>query len=155
VKGLIAWSFGLTNSEPNVCNQRLWARVVRILALEDESLCVVSQWEITLALKQAGISPALSVEKHRQGVCLDSNEVMAQAAELFRQLGITQVIPVCQPFLQMRLCWNLVRRSGFQPVRRWIGWIGFCPESKQAWTRGPVRLLAYAIRRRLTSRSGG
>lgn len=154
MKGLLAFSFGLTDKEPNECNERLALAVRRIIEKESEGVVVVSQWGIALALKGLGVPIGLTVEKHRKGEYLDSNEVMAQAAAFFKENGIIEVIPVAQPFLHLFLCSRLIKKSGFKPVKRPVAWIGFCGESKQPWTRGPVRLLLYAVKRALTGRRG-
>ena len=153
MKGLVAFSFGLGKNEPNRCNRRLAGAVRFIVAGERESVLVISQWEITKALKSIPI--AYVVKKHRiRGRYLDSEEVMAQAAKILRKHRITEVIPVANPFLHLIKCRALVRKEGFEPLKREIGWIGFYPESIQWWTRGPFRFLLYVILQILTGWRG-
>lgn len=151
--GLVAFSFGLSGHEPNPCNTRLAGAVRRIVNNENSRVIVVVQWEIALSL--ASLSITNVVERHRKkDAYLDSEEVMAQAAEVFREYGITRVIPVANQFLHLRKCRDLVIKAGFIPEIRGFGKIGFYKESLQWWTRGPFRLLFYAVLQKLTGRRG-
>lgn len=152
MKGLVAFSFGLRPTEPNLCNKRLARAVERIVRKERDLVVVVSQWEITMGL--GSIKPAHVVEKPPSGQYLDSDEVMRQASRIFRECGITEVIAVGQPFLHLWRCQELVREAGFIPVRRKIGWIGFCWESLQWWTRSPVHLFVYSVLQKTVGRKG-
>jgi len=75
---------------------------------------------------------------------LDSEEITSQATPLFLRHGITKVIPVANPFLHLFKCKKLIRRAGFVSLSRRVGWVGFYKNSLQWYTRGPIRLLAYA-----------
>ncbi|MBU3964387.1 hypothetical protein KJ562_01485 [Patescibacteria group bacterium] len=145
--GVVAFSFGLTKCEPNPCNIALAKAVQRIVREEKQrgiSVVVVAQWEITTALPSKMID--YIVVNHRQRcIYLDSEEVMAQAAEVFSREGVSHVIPVANPFLHLHKCRQLVKQSGFTPIARNIGRIGFCQKSTQWWTRGPIRLILYAV----------
>lgn len=152
MKGMIVYSFASCAAEPNPCNIRLARAAERIIDTENERLCLVVQWEIWQAIR-TGLA-AYIVQEHREGNYLDSEEVTAQAAEIFRSKGIKEVIPVAQPFLLLPKCRWLIRQAGFNPVRRRIGWIGFYHRSKQWWTRGPIRLLVYAALQLMTGRRG-
>ena len=161
MSGLVAFSFALGKNEPNPCNVRLADEVERIVLYSSEPLIIVAQWEIAKALTQRDFQHQLplvhqfhSVERHRQGAYLDSEEVMAQAAILFRNHGVRQVTPVANPFLHLWKCRQLVRKAGFTVRNRKIGNIGFYPESDQWWTRGPVQLLAYTALQVATGRRG-
>jgi len=151
--GLVAFSFGLIGHEPNPCNARL-ARAVRDIVANDKSnIIVVSQWEVALAMPSVPIS--LVVRKHKiEGRYLDSDEVMAQAAEVFRDRGISRVIPVANQFLHLRKCRDLVIKAGFIPEMRKFIKIGFYKESLQWWTRSPFHLLLYAILQKSRGRRG-
>lgn len=142
MKGLVAFSFGLCKQEPNPCNVRIAQEVERIVREEGEPVAVVAQWEVARALKTR---PECTVILHAKGEYLDSEEVMRQAAEFFQRRGIQTVIPVAQPFLQLWKCQGLVERAGFSIARRTVQRIGFCTASEQWWTRGPIRLLLYAV----------
>lgn len=72
------------------------------------------------------------------------------AAEGFRQKGITVVIPVAQPILQLTKVMGLVRKEGFKTpsflqLCSMIGWIGLDRLSEQPWTRDPFRLVFYTL----------
>ena len=110
------------------------------------------KWQVVF---RRGIKVDRRVIHHsRPGAYLDSEEVMAQASLVFTARDVLKVIPVANPFLHLAKCRQLVAKAGFTPVRRKIGWIGFCPESIQWWTRGPIRLLAYAVIQKLFGRRG-
>ena len=152
-KGLVALSFASSENEPNPCNARLARDTRYIVNTEKEEVVTVVQWEIARALKSVPITHI--VEKHRQeGAYLDSDEVMAQAAEVFRERGVTEVIPVANPFLHLTKCRALIRKEGFVPVKRKIGRIGFYRESSAWWCRGPFHLLLYAVLQKLMGRRG-
>lgn len=159
-RGIVAWSFGSAKKEPNPCNVSLGIEAYRIMKEEEkntgEDMVLVAQWEVAAALRKViGFSADYVVEKHRQsGEYLDSREVMAQAAMIFRDHEITDVIPVANPFLHLFACRRLVRESGLTPLKRKVRWIGFYKDSLQWWTRGPMRCLAYAIIRKLWGRRG-
>lgn len=150
MKGLVAFSFALGKEEPNPCNVRLAKAVERIVDTEKEPVVVVVQWEIAKALNWPTV---FVVEKHRRsGAYLDSEGVMAQAADIFQDYGITEVIPVANPFLHLTKCRALVRQHGFKSLKRKIGWIGFYKKSLQWYTRGPVRCFIYAVLQKFTGR---
>lgn len=146
--GLVAFSFGLRWEEPSICNRRLAIEVWRIVLEEEKRgycVLVVAQWEVAAALKKLPVPLAYIVERHHiTGAYLDSREVMAQAADVFGQYSVREVVPVANPFVHLRYCRSLVREYGFIPMERVIRRIGFDKDSLQWWTRGPVRYAAYA-----------
>lgn len=151
--GLVAFSFALREHEPNPCNIRLAKAVMGIVA-EKPTVAIVAQWEVARQLERDHYSVALTVEPPSDGSYLDSEGVWEAAKVLFEQAGVTQVIPVAQPFLQMAKVKQMIRRDGYEVVSRRMGWIGFDSKSKQPWTRSPLRLLAYAIKQKLTGSRG-
>jgi len=163
--GIIAFSFALTQNEvdkklPNQCNKTL-ARITRIFArniMVTRNLpIIVLQWEIGLdhdMFAKTCVLPDLVVEKHREfGKYLDSEEVIAQAIPLFKHEGVTKVISVAQ-WLENFRCRALLKKAGFQVLPVKIGKIGFCKESLQWWTRGPIRLVIYTIKQILFGHHG-
>lgn len=149
MKGMIVFSFALRDKEPNPCNVRLAKAAKRILDKSGEPVMIVARRATALALQKIGV-PAVHVIQKRPGY-EGSEGMVQQAALVFWIKGVKEVIPVAQPFLQLTKCIQLVRRGGFKTPSFWelcrlIGWIGFDPESKQPWTRGPARLAFYAIR---------
>jgi hypothetical protein len=151
MKGLVAFSFALGAKEPNPCNMRLALAVKRIIDAEEGRILIVAQWEVALALEQCGVKAHHTIYQE-QGVYLDSHMVMEQAASWLHDCGVTEVIPVAQPFLHLILCQKLVRQHGFILLKRKIGKIGFYRSSLQWWTRGPVRLLFCTALFQLTGR---
>lgn len=143
MKGLIAYSFALTRDEPNRCNRALAEEVRRIVAAEKDPVTVVAQWEIARALREGEY--VHSVELPKDGSYLGSEAVTAEAARIFREKGVTHVIPVAQPFLQLPKVKTLVKKAGFRVLPRKVHRIGFEPKSLQWWTRGPILLLIYAL----------
>lgn len=150
--GMVAFSFALREHEPNPCNIRLAKAVERIVDGE-HTKTVVAQWEVALQLATDRYPVALTVDPSGVGY-LDSEGVWEAAKEYFLKHGITTVIPVAQPFLQMAKVKQMIRRDGFEVIRRPVGWVGFDNMSTQPWTRGPLRLLAYAVKQKLTGSKG-
>jgi hypothetical protein len=148
MKGLVVFSFALRAAveEPNPCNVRLASVVRRIVEREVDQVVVVAQWEVALQLRQYGIPVARVVTPRSDGAYLDSKQVWEQARAEFWDREIDVVIPVAQPFLHLHRVRQLMEADGFSVGRRRIGWIGFDRRSTQPWTRGPVRLLLYAMR---------
>lgn len=154
--GIIGFSFALTQDEmrrrlPNQCNKKLAMETRRFyLKLKDGNQLptLIVQWEIALDERFAAmnINPDMIVRKHREcGKYLDSDEIIAQAIPLLKQQGITKVISVAQ-WLQNFKCRTLLRKAGFQVLPAKIGKIGFCKDSLQWWTRGPIQLVIYTIK---------
>lgn len=153
--GIVAFSFGLraTDEEPNPCNRRLAEETFRIARSLPFPVLIVSQWEITRALNDLGLPPSQSVES-TPGKYLDSEAVMEGAAIFFRENGVTHVIPIAHPFLHMYKCRRLVTEHGFTLIKRDVRKIGFDRKSLQPYTRGPLRLLWYAIKQKLLGHRG-
>lgn len=156
MKGLVAFSFGLRaiEQEPNPCNIRLAQSVMNILATEKDEVVVVSQWEISRQLRAHGCDPIRSVELRSDGSYLDSETVWRTAREVFEEHGVREVIPVAHPTLQMAKVRRLIKSNGFVVMKEPVGTIGFDRQSTQWWTRGPLRLLLYAIVQQVTGRRG-
>jgi len=109
---------------------------------------VVAQRTVALILEELGVR--CHVVKKRSGY-EGSEEVTRQAAEIFRDLEMEEVVPVAQPVLQLIKCAGLIRKAGFAIPSFWrlvwmIGWIGFDKRSVQPWTRDPFRLVWYTAR---------
>lgn len=165
-RGMVAWSSGSgsksAKKEQNPCNVSLALEAYRIFTEEQQNtgdkVIMVAQWEVAAGLRAAlglHLYAPYVVEKHRQtGEYLDSREVMAQAADIFRGCGITEVIVVANPFLHLYACRQIVHEFGFTPIKRKVRWIGFCKDSLQWWTRGPIRCLAYSVMQKLWGRRG-
>ncbi|MBI2003448.1 MAG: hypothetical protein HYS78_00485 [Parcubacteria group bacterium] len=146
---MIVFSFGWRRKGHSSCNIRLAKAAKRIIDVADDTVIVVAQRTTTVVLREFGISVEHTVERcpGYEG----SEEVVRQAAAVFRRYRITEGIPVAQPFLQLTKCVQLVRKAGFMTPSFWklcrmIGWIGFDRQSAQPWTRGPVRLVLYTFR---------
>ena len=145
---MIVYSFAWRRKEHSPCNIRLAKAAKRIAAATGEPVKIVAQKTTAAVLQELGAS--VLVVKKRSGY-EGSEDLTGQAAEVFRAEGISEVIPVAQPFLQLTKCIQLVRKAGFKSPSFWklcrmIGWIGFDRKSVQPWTRGPVRLVFYTFR---------
>lgn len=149
-KGMIVYAYALRRVEPNPCNIRLARAAQRIITVDGsaEGFYVVAQRSVAKALGQLGI-PCIEVSKSSgyEG----SEQVTDFATQIFRSLGITEVVPVAQTFLQINKCIALVKKAGFKTwptlqLMRAIGWIGFDPESIQPRTRGLIRQVLYTAR---------
>jgi hypothetical protein len=156
MKGLVAFSFALRaiEDEPNPCNRRLAQSVMGIVATEKDDILVVSQWEVSRQLRANGHEPECSVELRPDGSYLDSDIVWDTARKVFERHGISEVIPIAQPILQMTKVKRLIKSDGFVVIERPIGAIGFDAQSTQWWTRGLLRLLLYAVLQQFTGRRG-
>ena len=86
----------------------------------------------------------------------DELRVWQAAVPTLRGVGADRVLAVAQPLLHRAKAHRLIRRSGFTPVRARVGRIGFdrSPANTQWWTRGPLRLVAYALLQAATGRGG-
>lgn len=147
MRGMIVYSFAWRHYGHSPCNIRLAMAAQQIIKAEKDLVIVFAQ------RTTAQILQALGVKCHtvkKQPGYEGSEEPTRQATELFRQNGITEVIPVAQPFLLLTKCIWLVRKEGFQTPSFWklarmIGWVGFDWHSVQPATRGPLRLVFYTI----------
>jgi hypothetical protein len=152
VIGLAVFSFALRNEslEPNPCNIRLGNEVAKILRVERDVL-VASQWEVARWLEAIGITPDVVSELRPEGEYLDSQGVWDDAKKAFEAKGITEVIPVAQPFLQLGSVKKMIRSDGFSIIKHKVGKIGFDndEENTQPWTRSSTALLSYAVRVKL------
>ena len=160
--GLVAFSMGWRANEleePSLGNLDLARETIRIVREESkggEAVLTVLQWEVANALKHidSELIPNLVLWGPRAGRSIDSNELMTQAVEFFRDHGIRRVIPVAYPFLHLPYCRRLVRRAGFEVCRRRVEDIRLDPVSITPWTTSRWRILKYAIRRTITGRRG-
>jgi len=154
--GVVAFSFGLRapEEEPNPCNRRLAAATARIIRQTSVPVVLIAQWEIakalppTMAVHVVGDAP--------DGGYLDTERVWQVAAPILRGEGVRRVIAVAQPVLHRAKAHRLMRADGFEPLPAPVGWIGFDSgaRNRQWWTRGPVRLLLYALMQAATGRAG-
>lgn len=149
---IVAFSFGLRakGREPNPCNRRLARaveRITRLTARESGSILLISQWEVAKQLQADGVHVDRVIEESPRGDYLGSDEVWAQALAFLQGRRVARVIPVAQPFLQIHKVRKLINESGLPQERKRIGWVGFdpSPANTQWWTKGPMRLLAYAL----------
>ena len=154
--GVVAFSFGLrrADEEPGPCNVRLARATERALHRVPAPVVLVSQWEVARSLPPG--AAAHVVEQPGDGGYLSTEQVWAEAVPVLRRAGVGSVLAVAHPLLHRAKAHQLVRRDGFEPVRERLGWIGFdpSPRNTQWWTRGPVRLVAYALLQSTTGRSG-
>ncbi len=150
--GMIVYSFAWRKYVASLCNRRLAAAASRIAGAQEGDVFLFAQRTTARALGLIGIDCHVMPK----GAGYEGSEqVTNQAAPIFRQLGITEVIPVAQPVFQLRKCIWLVQRSGF---RTWshgrlvaeIGPIGFDPLSVQPATRSRAHLMFYTARQILT-----
>jgi hypothetical protein len=157
-KGLVVFSFALRADalEPNPCNVRLAKAVERIVAEEDDDVVIVAQWEVARQLRRDNLHPAHAVELRLNGDYLGSEQVWEEAKTLFKELGISEIIPVGNPFLHMYKLQRMLAADGYTVIKRPIGWIGFdpSPENTQWWCKGPVRLVIYAVLQKLFAQHG-
>jgi hypothetical protein len=145
MKGMIVYSFAWRRNENSPCNVRLALAAKRIMKAQAEPILIFAQRTTASVLKEFGVD--CYVVKKQSGY-EGSEESTRQAVELFRQKGVTEVIPVAQPVFQLTKCIQLVRKEGFKTLSFWklarmIGWIGFDRLSVQPATRDPFQLVFY------------
>ncbi len=76
---------------------------------------------------------------------INSEKVIERAIPFLKENGVQQIRLVAHPFLHRFQCARLLRRYGFEVEIVPTGWVPFDRHSDGWWTRGPLRLLAYAI----------
>lgn len=154
--GVVAFSFGRRDpdQEPNPCNRRLAGATARIVRQSAGPVVLVVQWEVARALPPT--MPVHVVGDAPDGEYLDTERVWQAAAPILHREGVRRVIAVAQPVLHRAKAYRLIRAAGFEPLRAPVGWIGFDSSSRnrQWWTRGPLRLVLYALRQAATGRAG-
>lgn len=144
---MIVYSFGWRRQGHCPCNVRLARAAKRIIETQKEPILVFAQRTTASILKEIGVE-CYVVQK--QAGYEGSEEPTRQAAKIFEENGIEEVIPVAQPFLHLTKCIFLVQREGFRTMSFWklvrmIGWIGFDRFSVQPAAKDPFRLIFYTI----------
>jgi hypothetical protein len=157
-RGMVVASFALRapDQEPNPCNIRIAEAARRIVNEEYGNVVIVSQWEVTKRLSRYWNSLiARNVELKSDDSYLGAEDVWEAAKKEFRERDITEVIIVSQLLVRLKLN-GLAKKDGFKVINRGVGWIGFdrSPENTQPWTKGPIRLLVYAVRQVLFGARG-
>lgn len=145
---IVGFSFALAEIEPNICNISLAEeikRIAEIKRLQGYEVCIVSQWEISEALKNTvNFKPNLTVYKDGEKY-LSSDYVVNKSLIYAQERNIKDIIIIANPFIHLFFCRRLFKKSGFNVLKEKIKWIGFYKKSIQWWTRGPIRLLVYII----------
>lgn len=147
--GVVAFSFALRGSrlEPNPANMALARNVVDVIARSEARPFLAAQWEVDRALRELGEPADFVVQAPEDGSYLDSADVWYAAARAFQAAGVQRVVVVAKPGLHLMRVKRLVRKSEFElaPVR--IHGVPYDPSdlNEQWWTRGPLRLVVYAI----------
>ncbi len=154
--GVVAFSFGLRDpdQEPNPCNRRLAGATARIVQQSPGPVVLVAQWEVARALPPT--MPVHVVGDPPGGGYLDTERVWQAAAPVLRRAGVRRVMAVAQPVLHRAKVHRLIKADGFEPLHAPVGWIGFDSSglNRQWWTRGPLRLVLYALLQAATGRAG-
>lgn len=153
--GIIALSYTLGKNEPGSCNLRLADEINRLadeLRGEGHEVFIGVQWEVALA-------PSLQrydwCVRPKLDSYLSSKDVIDEVkANLLDPLGITEVVPVVQPFLQSIAVERHIERAGLTVVHRPINNIGHDKKSLQPWTHSAVALVWYAGLQFLTGHKG-
>ena len=147
---ILGLSFGMKKSGHTKSNKALAKVAERVFY--KKGLLVILQKELAECVD---FPPSLVIKEHRiKGQHLDSDEVIAQAAEFMKLHKIDTVWLVAQPFLHRPQCRTLLKNYGFRVRIPKTGRIPFDEDSLQWWTRGPLRTLTYAILQKFTGRKG-
>lgn len=154
--GIVAFSFGLREEEPSPCNVKLGEVVRRFNVASETAYVIVAQREVSLALQKYGIRPEVTVWPPTDGSYLDSQAVWERARDYFRQINVTEVIIVAQPFLHLPSIKSMIERDGFTVVNRSSPSIGFDNSdlNTQPWTRSRWAFLEYAVKIELGGKHG-
>lgn len=144
---VIAYSFGFRKDRqgvyPGTSNEAL-AKVVDRVCRETGAAAIL-QWEIEKCVN-AEVPRSLVIREHTiKGKYLDREEVTAQAVGYMNHLSVKEAILVAHPFLHRRKCKKLLEQGGIKVVIAKTGRVPFDTKSEQWWTRGPLRLLLYAV----------
>ncbi len=147
MKGMIVYSWAWRKGEDSPCNVRLALAAKRIAEAQSEPVVIHAQRTTAKVLRELGVE---CYATDRQPGYEGSEEPNCQATKLFKEMGITEVIPVANPFVHLIKCISLVKAEGFKTpsflsLCQMIGWIGFDRKSVQPQTRGPIRLFLYTV----------
>lgn len=160
--GVLGFAFGLRSEvlEPNPSNVALASKVhdaVGYANFNDSLPIVVTQWEITKALKKEyGFEVDHSVELRIDGTYLDSKGVWEEAKNEFALEGVSQVIIIAQPFLHLTSLKKMIMDDGYDVYEYDTGAIPFDNSdlNTQPWTRTKLALAIYAVRSILGMKHG-
>ena len=150
MKGMIVFAFAWRKGEDSPCNIRLALAAKRIAEGQDGKVVIHAQRSVAKILRDMGVE--CYATKRNDAIGYEgSEEPVRQAAELFRDTGITEVIPVANPVLHLIKCISLVMAEGFKTpsflkLVRMIGWIGFDKKSVQPQTWSLFWLVYYTAK---------
>lgn len=151
--GILGFAEGLRVIEPNPSNIAIAGGVVQ--AVDYVESCgsvpiVVTQWEVTIALKELfDFDADMSVELRADGKYRDSRGVWEEAKPEFVREGVTQVIIIAQPYLHLPSLKRMVRADGYEVIEYKFGPIPFDDSdlNTQPWTRNKVAYTKYAVKK--------
>lgn len=160
--GIVGFAFGLRSKmqEPNPSNIALAKEVIDAVdfaILRDSLPIVVTQWEITKAIKRKrGYEVDHSVELRADGSYLDSKGVWEEAKAAFAVEGVAQVIIIAQPFLHLPSLKKMVTDDGYEVYSYDMGAVPFDDSdlNTQPWTRSKFALAIYAVKSLLGMKHG-
>lgn len=131
-----AFSLGFLKNDPGLSNE-VMARFVEKL-FNIHQLHIISQWEITDAMRVTLI-PIKNIHEHRiKGKYLDTLEVAAQMVEEMKKQGWKKIVVVAHP-LHVWRCVKILQKLGVEPIiPARLKTIPFDPRSEQWWTRNRI-----------------
>jgi hypothetical protein len=154
---VVVYSFGKRDAElePNPCNRALGRAALKAIEAVDPRPLVITQWEIAPELRQGGIEPDLVIEDPGD-TYLGSEEVWQAARAFLVRQHVRNVTPIAHPFLHLHKVTSMMLGDGFAVEPYAVGKIGFdaSRSNHQWWTRGPLRLLVYAVAQRAVGLRG-
>lgn len=140
---IVAYSFGFRKYGAGESNKALARSVKKVYSITN--VLLILQKEIAQCIDFKSV-PVLVIEKHRRlWQYLDTEEVTEQAAKYMKRKKISHVFLVAHPFLHRKKCKKLLRKHGFKVFTIKTGWVPFDKYSEKWWTRGPLRLILYAV----------
>lgn len=152
MKGMIVYGFGWRKDGHSPPNVRLALAAKQIVEAEEAPVLIFAQRTVAKILR--GMRVRCSVVEKRSGY-EGSEEATRQAVELFRKMGIKEVIVVSHPIIHLAKCIKLIRAAGFRTKSlmrlAWmIGRIGFDWFSDQWQTRSLSHEIFYVVRQLTT-----
>ncbi|OGL87857.1 hypothetical protein A3I42_03115 [Candidatus Uhrbacteria bacterium RIFCSPLOWO2_02_FULL_49_11] len=139
MNAIFGFSFGGSQKYgPGAANRALGRRIDEVAYKYPKDFVVVqSPLEQCVTIAPDFVIP---LEKY-----INSEEVIKRALDIFQENDLGKIRLVAHPFLHRIQCMRLLRRYGFDVEIVPTGWVPFDQHSDGWWTRGPLRLIAYAI----------
>lgn len=167
--GIIAFAFGQQVTETAGPSNEAIGRVALDVAHEEQAwgndTYFSTQWEVALYCEQKGELPEFLVSTYGDPRThhLSTKSVLDASLEYFAVHGVTRIVLIAHPahLLAIRI---LIATRRWDIGNVWVDWkysgetlripYDTSPGNHQAWTRGPVRFVAYPFSNLLARKHG-